>query len=85
MDLRLKNKLIVVSGGAGGIGTVLCDVLRRKGAKVVVADRTLSDPVTVQNFFSEEIRFPRRKLDGYVSLVYGGEEEYNILTLNPMI
>jgi len=55
MDLRLKNKLIVVSGGAGGIGTVLCDVLRRKGAKVVVADRTLSDPVTVQNFFSEKI------------------------------
>ena len=38
MDLKLKGKLIVVGGGAGGVGRALCDVLRKEESEVVVAD-----------------------------------------------
>jgi len=38
MDLGLSNRLIVVTGGAGGIGEAICRVLAEEGARVVVAD-----------------------------------------------
>jgi NAD(P)-dependent dehydrogenase (short-subunit alcohol dehydrogenase family) len=34
----LKNKVAVVTGGAGGIGSATCRVLAERGARVVVAD-----------------------------------------------
>ena len=35
---RLKDKVIIVTGGANGIGRAYCDGLAEEGAKVVVAD-----------------------------------------------
>ncbi|NNC99200.1 MAG: SDR family oxidoreductase [Gammaproteobacteria bacterium] len=34
----VENKLVVVTGAAGGIGSALCRLLSQRGAKVVVAD-----------------------------------------------
>src|SRR4051812_37949595 len=38
MDLGLSNRVVVVSGGAGGIGEAICRTLAHEGAHVVVAD-----------------------------------------------
>jgi short-subunit dehydrogenase len=38
--MELKGKQIVVTGGAGGIGSLLCEALRNKGDIVGVVDRT---------------------------------------------
>ncbi len=40
--MNLQNKIAVVTGGAGGIGSALCHQLSAKGAKVVVSDLNLS-------------------------------------------
>lgn len=36
--MRLKNKVVVVTGGAQGLGRIFCEALACEGAKVVVAD-----------------------------------------------
>jgi len=38
MDLQLKGKNAVVTGGAGGIGAAICTALAAEGANVVVSD-----------------------------------------------
>ncbi len=38
MDLGLSNWVVVVTGGAGGIGEAICRTLAAEGARVVVAD-----------------------------------------------
>jgi NAD(P)-dependent dehydrogenase (short-subunit alcohol dehydrogenase family) len=38
MDLGLSNLVVVVTGGAGGIGEAICRTLAAEGATVVVAD-----------------------------------------------
>jgi NAD(P)-dependent dehydrogenase (short-subunit alcohol dehydrogenase family) len=38
MDLGLSNRVVVVTGGAGGIGEAICRTLAAEGAHVVVAD-----------------------------------------------
>lgn len=38
MDLGLKDKVAVVTGGANGIGAAICGALCAEGARVVVAD-----------------------------------------------
>src|SRR6185295_14766043 len=38
MDLGLSNRVVVVTGGAGGIGEAICRTLGAEGAQVVVAD-----------------------------------------------
>ena len=40
--MNLQDKVAVVTGGAGGIGSALCHQLKAKGAKVVVSDLNLS-------------------------------------------
>ena len=37
-----ENKLVIVTGGAGGIGSALCRLLSERGAKVVVSDLHLN-------------------------------------------
>ena len=39
--IQLDGKVIVVTGGAGGIGSATCRLLAHRGAKVIVADITL--------------------------------------------
>ena len=40
--MELKNKIAVVTGGAGGIGAAVCQALASKGARVVVSDLDLN-------------------------------------------
>jgi 3-oxoacyl-[acyl-carrier protein] reductase len=41
MDLQLKGKNAVVTGGAGGVGAAICEALAAEGANVVVSDINL--------------------------------------------
>jgi NAD(P)-dependent dehydrogenase (short-subunit alcohol dehydrogenase family) len=38
MDLHLKDKVIIVSGGAKGIGRAICELLSEEGARPVILD-----------------------------------------------
>jgi len=39
MDLKLKNKVIIVTGGSKGIGNGICNVLAREGAIPIIIGR----------------------------------------------
>lgn len=82
MEIDLKDKVIIVGGGAGGIGSVLCNLLRKEKAQVVVADLKtgidLGNPKKVKDFFTS-LRRRYEKLDGFCSLVYGGGGESGII------
>ena len=41
MDLQLKGKNAIVTGGAGGVGAAICEALAAEGANVVVSDINL--------------------------------------------
>ncbi len=43
MNLNLKDKVIIVSGGAKGIGNAICNVLAEEGAVPVIAGRNEND------------------------------------------
>ena len=43
MDLRLKDKVIIVTGGAKGIGEGIVKVLAREGAIPVIIGRSQED------------------------------------------
>ncbi|MDI6602624.1 MAG: SDR family oxidoreductase [Patescibacteria group bacterium] len=82
MELGLKDKLIVVGGGAGGIGSAVCEILRKEEAQVVIADLKngvdLGDPHKVKDFFTD-LREHYKNLYGYCSLVYGGGGENGVI------
>jgi len=40
-QMKIENKVVVVTGGAGGIGSAVCEQLAAKNAKVVVSDLDL--------------------------------------------
>lgn len=48
--MRLKDKVIVVTGAAGGIGAETARAMAREGAKLVLVDR---DKSTLESLFSE--------------------------------
>ena len=50
--MRLKDRVAIVTGGGGGIGEGICDVLAREGASIVVADLNPDSGETV----AEKIR-----------------------------
>ncbi|MFH5776430.1 SDR family oxidoreductase [Paracoccus sp. NGMCC 1.201697] len=43
MDLHLKDRLVVVTGGGSGIGAGITEVLREEGARVVILSRSAPD------------------------------------------
>lgn len=43
MDLKLKDKVIIVTGGSKGIGNGICNILAQEGAIPVIVGRTESD------------------------------------------
>ena len=58
--MELKDKTIVVTGGASGIGREMCRRFHREGAKnVVVADLNFEDAISV----AEEINGIAREID----------------------
>ena len=40
MDLKLKDKVVIVTGGGGAIGSAIAKSFAQEGAKVVVTGRT---------------------------------------------
>ena len=49
MDLGLKNKIIIVTGGARGIGEGIVRVLSEEGAIVAIVGRNQEDNLKLQN------------------------------------
>src|ERR1051326_8962450 len=49
MDLNLKDKIVIVTGGAAGIGRATAERFESEGARVVVWDVTGDKPVDVTN------------------------------------
>ncbi|WP_130870589.1 SDR family NAD(P)-dependent oxidoreductase [Intestinimonas massiliensis (ex Afouda et al. 2020)] len=43
MDLGLKNKIAIVTGGARGVGAGICEVLAQEGADLVINDLNITD------------------------------------------
>ena len=49
MDLELKNKIVIVTGGARGIGEGIVRVLSEEGAVVAIVGRNQDDNLKLQN------------------------------------
>ncbi len=52
MDLELHGKVVIVTGGARGIGAGMCEVFAEEGANVVIADMV---PLDESNEFAAEL------------------------------
>lgn len=64
MDLEFKNKVVVVTGGAQGIGRCIADEFRQRGAEVCIIDRQqgdhyigdISEKMVLEDFASEVVQ-----------------------------
>ncbi|HJV70088.1 SDR family NAD(P)-dependent oxidoreductase, partial [Ideonella sp.] len=63
MDLHLKDKIVLVTGGAAGIGAAICRQLAREAAIPVVLDRSPLDPSLEQELGSLQPRFEYFQLE----------------------
>ncbi|MEN8187827.1 MAG: SDR family NAD(P)-dependent oxidoreductase, partial [Bacteroidota bacterium] len=48
MDLKLKDKVIIVTGGSKGVGNGICNVLAAEGAIPVIVGRTQKDVINAE-------------------------------------
>lgn len=39
MDLKLKDKVVLINGATGGIGRAVCFALKAEGAKIAISGR----------------------------------------------
>ena len=49
MDLKLKDKIIIVTGGSKGIGYGICKILSQEGAIPVIVGRNETDAIQARN------------------------------------
>ena len=63
MDLKLNDKLALVSGSAKGIGRAIATVLAGEGAKVIVNGRSEASVAAAQAEIRQQ--FPEAMLDGF--------------------
>ncbi len=54
MDLELHEKVILVTGGAKGIGAAICKLLAKEGAQVVVVGRNEKDNADIVDAIGKE-------------------------------
>jgi len=51
MDLKLKDKVVLINGATGGIGRAVCFALKAEGAKIALSGRD-ADKVKQKNWIS---------------------------------
>lgn len=56
MDLELKDKVFIVTGGGRGLGRATVDLLHAEGAKVVVSSRTSSSLEALEAEYGSNVR-----------------------------
>lgn len=54
MDLNLKNKIIIVTGGSKGIGNEICNVLAKEGAIPVIVGRNKENVLEAVNVIENQ-------------------------------
>jgi len=57
--MKLKNKVIVITGSSRGIGREIAAACARQGAKVVICSRNLSDVKKVCDKFKKDGFYPK--------------------------
>ena len=63
MDLHLHNKIVIVTGGASGIGAAICSQLAQEGAVPVVFDRSPVAPDLLARWQTASPRTSTQQLD----------------------
>jgi L-fucose dehydrogenase len=63
MDLELRGKVVLVTGGAGGIGAAIVRSLAQEGAVPVVLDRDAPSPALAAELSSLSPRFVAHRLE----------------------
>ncbi len=71
MDLNLKDKVFIVSGGSKGIGAGISSVLSKEGAKLVIATR--SEGSVTEDFVTE-----LRSSGTMIEVVYGDLQDVSV-------
>lgn len=63
MDLRLKGHVVVVTGGAAGIGGAISQLLADEGAIPVILDRNAPEPAALERLLRTQPRTQIHRLD----------------------
>jgi NAD(P)-dependent dehydrogenase (short-subunit alcohol dehydrogenase family) len=80
--MKIKDKNVVVTGGAGGIGSALCKALGAKGARVVVADLDVDAAVQVADSINGiGVQCDVSDEQNIIALIQAAEEAYGPIDL----